>query len=116
MRAMLILIVLVALLPGCSVVQGWFGGPSGAAQRSLPYRAKLQAGEDRRDFTVTVAARGAPLSAARESARLPATVHCLRIVGISDVDWVLDASGADWATARTAEGDLVVRGRCSARG
>ena len=114
MRAIVILILSASLLQGCGTVRGWFGGGS-AVERGLPYRAKLQAGEDRRDFTVTVEARGAPLGAARESARYQATIHCLRRFGISDVDWVLDASGSDWATARTTEGDLLVRGRCTGR-
>ena len=115
MRAIVILLLSATLLQGCGTVRGWFGGAS-AAERGLPYRARLQTGDDRRDFIVTVAARGAPLQAARESARYPATVHCLRRLGHSAIDWALDASGSDWAAARTADGDLQVRGRCTARG
>ena len=113
MRAFLILLLSASLLQGCGTVRGWFGGSGG--QQGLPYRAKLQKGEDRRDFTVTVDARGAPLNRARESARYEATRYCLRRFGNSNIDWVMDASGTDWASARTTDGDLIVRGRCSAR-
>ena len=114
MRTIVILLLSATLLQGCSTVRGWFGGVN-AAERGLPYRARLQTGDDKRDFTVTVAARGAPLAAVRESARYPATAHCLNRYGVSDIDWVLDGSGAEWAAVRTTDGDLLVRGRCAGR-
>lgn len=114
MRAILILVLSAALLQGCGTVRGWFDG-SRAAKRALPYATKLDAGETRRDFTVTVASRGAPLEAVRESARYPATAHCMHHFGVSDIDWVLDATGSEWAVSRTEDGSLLVRGRCTGR-
>ncbi|MEM0946880.1 MAG: hypothetical protein AAGK37_05710 [Pseudomonadota bacterium] len=115
MRTVVALLLSAILLQGCATVRGWFGGSGGNNVDGLPYRARIQTGDDKRDFTVTVRAQGASLDAVRESARFPATRHCLRRVGLSDIDWQLDPSGTEWAAVRTADGDLVVRGRCSGR-
>lgn len=81
----------------------------------LPYRAKLKAPRKSREFEVTVRARGASLQQVRESARYPATEHCLKRYGVSDVDWDLDPVSGDWRIQRFSSGDLVVSGRCTGR-
>jgi len=81
----------------------------------LPFRADLNTGETRRDFAVTVRAEGASLEEARESARYPATRHCLDRFGLSAVDWVIDPATGDWAVTRTEAGSLIVSGQCVGR-
>ncbi|AHM02641.1 hypothetical protein roselon_00184 [Roseibacterium elongatum DSM 19469] len=112
-----IALVLALVLPvsGCGVgqrVSSFVGGAGSNQQAGLPYRARLSTGETRRDFTVTVQAGGASLDEARESARFPATSHCVDRYGTSAIDWVLDPATGDWAVTRTADGDLTVSGRC----
>jgi hypothetical protein len=80
----------------------------------LPFRANLSTGDERRDFTVTVRADGASLAEARESARYPATRHCIDVSGSSEIDWQIDPATGDWATVRSENGDLSVSGRCAA--
>ena len=81
----------------------------------LPFASDLDRGEDRRDFTVVVEALGASLEDARESARYPATRHCIDLLGNSVIEWNLDPATGDWAVQRTEDGDLIVSGRCAMR-
>lgn len=109
-----VLVLLVAAVSGCGVRDRLFGGNDNR-RVALPYEARLTTGETRRDFTVTVAAAGASLEEVRESARYPATAHCLENAGGSDIAWVIDPATGDWQVQRTEDGDLIVQGRCSAR-
>jgi len=109
MRTTIILGLVAALVAGC----GWRDrGPRGV---DLPFDARLDTGETRRDFTVLVRAPGATLTQARESARFMATRHCIDNTGFSDVDWVLDPATGDWAVSRNAAGEPIVSGRCAQR-
>ncbi len=90
-------------------------GPRGNAAVGLPYRARLSLGETNRDFTIRVLANGATLEDARESARFPATRHCINRVGRSAVDWVIDPETKDWAVTRREDGSFTVEGRCRFR-
>lgn len=81
----------------------------------LPFRADLDTGETRREFTVTVRAGGASLAEARESARYPATRHCIERFSLSDVNWDIDPASGDWAVTRQENGNLVVSGQCAGR-
>lgn len=104
--------VLAFSLSGCS--QLWSANGEGVAAQTLPYRASLQRGEDRRDFTVTVRAPGATVGQVRESVRFQATRYCLPTYGSSEAEWSLDQSTDDWAFARAGE-NMVFTGRCIAR-
>lgn len=110
-----LLIGLAALVAGCGFVRDTFGVSRSTTDLGLPYRASLEEGAAGGAFTVIVAANGATLGQARESARYPATVHCLGTTGFSDVDWVTDPATGDWAVRRTADGGLIVQGRCEGR-
>lgn len=108
-------------LAGCGVFgdNGPFGigrlfGDGGASASGLPFQASLKWGEDRRDFTVRVAAGGVGVEEARESTRFPATRYCIETYGASDVDWVIDPATGDWAFARDGQ-DMIFQGRCTAR-
>lgn len=101
-------------LSSCGTVRNVVGGSPNVAV-DLPYRAQLRTGDTRRDVIVTVRAGGASLEQARESARYPATRHCLDRYGRSDVNWVIDPATGDWAVTRSDNGDLTVSGRCDAR-
>lgn len=81
----------------------------------LPFDARLTDGDDPRDFVVTVRAPNVTLTEARESARFPATRHCLDLTGFSSAFWTLDPETNDWATSRDERGHLLVSGRCSGR-
>ena len=109
-------VVAVALsIAGCGN-NGWFGGLFGddGSNAGLPYRAILSRVEEPRSFTVSVTASETSVGAVRESARMPATRHCLESYGGSDVDWVIDPASGDWAFAR--DGDFMVfSGRCTIR-
>jgi hypothetical protein len=101
---------LVSALSSCGLRERLFGEDVG-----LPYDASLDTGETRRTFTVEVEALGASLEEARESARHPATRHCIERYGIGDVDWVIDPATGDWAATRTEDGSLIVSGSCVGR-
>jgi hypothetical protein len=109
------LCVIVAMLAGCGVRERVTGILRDETARSLPFKAKLSKGEDRRDYTVTVATPEGPatLDEMRESARYQATKYCLKSFGASDAQWTIDAGTGDWAVARTDKG-AVLTGRCTA--
>lgn len=100
------------LLSGCSSVRERFFGTQ--ADRTLPYRASLTKGDDRRNFTVSVRAGAVPIASVRESVRFPATRYCLETYGGSDARWVLDPATGDWAFTRNGQ-DMIFQGRCVAR-
>lgn len=104
---------LVLTLAGCGVSQR-LGFNRSEPEAPLPFASRLSTGESSRDFTVAVEARGAGIDAVRESARHPATGHCLLNYGGSDVDWVRDSSG-DWQATRGTDGSLIFAGRCTHR-
>ena len=112
-RIVLIAGLAMSLTACASVQQRIFGIQT--TDLGLPFRADLTRGETRREFSVTVRAEGASLEDARESARYPATRHCIERFGLSDVDWVLDPATGDWAVTRTENGGLVVSGQCVGR-
>ena len=113
MRVATIAIVLV-LLAGCSLFRQDEAGP-GVALSALPFKTQLKAGEDRRDFQVTVQSRGAGLEQMRESVRFSATRYCLSRYGASEAVWNLDPATNDWAFVQD-EGQVVFSGRCTSRG
>lgn len=111
-RALLIL-TLAASVASCGLVRS-DKSKGAASERALPFKAKLKKGDDRRDFSVAVANRGAGLSEVRESVRFEATKYCLLNYGGSEADWTIDPATKDWAFAQ--DGDrLVFTARCSAR-
>ena len=81
-----------------------------------PFKAKLTAARSAPDFTVSVAQGAANLDAVRESVRFPATNHCLRYFGASQIDWVAAAGDPDaWIGQPTANGQTIYSGRCNPR-
>lgn len=108
-------VALIMSISGCGAggtISEFFGfdGP----ETGLPYRASLSRREEPRSFAVSVTASEATVDEVRESARMPATRHCLETYGGSDADWVTDPASGDWAFAR--DGELMVfSGRCTAR-
>ena len=109
---MLIFACLTLTLSGCANVrERIFGNPQEA---SLPYRAVLTKGEDRRDFAVRVRAGGVSVPDVRESVRFPATRYCLTTFGGSDTRWSIDPASGDWAFRRDGQ-DMIFNGRCVAR-
>ena len=113
-NGVLILACLTLTLAGCaSVRERVFGGGSQSAA-SLPFRASLARGEDRRDFVVRVRAGGATVDDVRESVRFPATRYCLTTFGGSDTRWVTDNATGDWGFSRDGQ-DMIFTGRCVAR-
>ncbi|MDE0694869.1 MAG: hypothetical protein OXH76_03435 [Boseongicola sp.] len=108
-------VVLTLSVSGCGEgggIRGFFGGDGSDA--GLPYRASLSRAEGPRSFTVSVTASEATVDEVRESARMPATRHCLETYGGSDVNWVTDPASGDWAFVR--DGDFMVfSGRCTVR-
>ena len=112
LKRWIILGSVAVVLSGCSSVRERFFGSQ--ADRTLPYRASLTKGEDRRDFLVRVVAGGASVAAVRESVRFPATRYCLETFGGSDALWVRDPGTGDWAFTRDGQ-DMIFRGRCVAR-
>lgn len=109
-----VIVTLVASLAGCTVVER-FTNRSEFFRVGLPYRAFLETGETRRDFTVTGRVDGASLEEARESLRYPATRHCIEEFGFSGIEWVIDPATGDWAATRSDNGDLIVSGTCLER-
>jgi len=103
-------LILAMLLSGCGASDS-----EQDADLDLPFRARLVKDDAPRAFTVTARADGAGLEEARESARFPATRHCIETHGFSQVDWDIDPATGDWAHTRTADGDLIVSGRCARR-
>ena len=108
-------VVLTLSISGCGAGGGigdFFGFDRPEA--GLPYRASLSRAEEPRSFAVSVTAGEATVDEVRESARMPATRHCLETYGGSDVDWARDPATGDWAFAR--DGDFMVfSGRCTVR-
>jgi len=111
-----LLILAVSGVAGCSTITSSanrVGERLGINQgpRVTPFRARLTAGKDKRDFSVTVVAKGAGLADVRESVRYPATRYCMIKFGGSDAAWTLDPATGDWAAS--AQGDrMVFHGRC----
>jgi hypothetical protein len=106
-------------LAGCGWLSNTFGsigetfgfGDDGG----LPFRASVNAGEDRRDLLVSVAVPAAvPLEDFRESARFPVTRYCLTTYGTSEAAWAVDPATGDWAVVRTTEGARL-QARCTGR-
>lgn len=109
-----VIATVLASLGACTAVER-FTNRSEYFRVGLPYRAFLDTGETRRDFTVTARAEGASLEEARESIRYPATRHCIEETGFSTVEWVLDPTTGDWAVTRAENGDLIASGVCLGR-
>ena len=108
-------VALTLSVSGCGA-GGWFSEffGFGRPEAGLPYRASLSRAEEPRSFVVSVTAGDATIDEVRESARMPATRHCLETYGGSDVDWVTDPASGEWALAR--DGDVMVfSGRCTVR-
>ena len=93
---------------------GFGGAGSGSPSAPLDFRARLQRGEDRRDFTVRVRAGGATVDQVRESVRFQSTRYCLPTYGKSDAEWAIDSETGDWAFTRDGA-DMIFSGRCTAR-
>ncbi len=93
---------------------GFGGAGEGTPSAPLDFRAQLQRGEDRRDFTVRARAGGATVGQVRESVRFRATRYCLPTFGGSEVDWVIDPVTGDWAFTRDGA-DMIFSGRCIRR-
>ena len=93
---------------------GFGGAGSGTSSAPLQFRARLQRGEDRRDFTVRARAGGATVDQVRESVRFQATRYCLPTYGGSDVEWTIDPATDDWTFTRDGA-DMVFAGRCLKR-
>ena len=104
--------VLAVSLAGCSLIRPQTG--EGVSASTLPFRASLSRGEDRRDATVTVKAPDATLEDVRESARFQMTRYCLSVFGASDTDWAIDPATGDWAFTRDGE-NMIFTARCTAR-
>lgn len=101
------------ILSGCGIRERLFGGAQ--ADRTLPYRATVAKGEDRRNISVRVVrAGGVSVGQVRESARFAATRYCLTNFGGSDTRWEIDPRSGDWAFSRDGA-DMIFRGRCVAR-
>jgi hypothetical protein len=111
LKRWIILVTIALVVSGCGIRDRIFGSQ---ADRTLPYRASLTKGEDRRDFAVRVRASGISVAQVRESVRFPATRYCLETFGGSDARWALDPATGDWAFTRDGQ-DMVFRGRCVAR-
>ncbi|MYA89017.1 MAG: hypothetical protein F4X97_11330 [Boseongicola sp. SB0662_bin_57] len=108
-------VVLTLFVSGCGEgggLRGFFGGDG--PETGLPYRASLSRAEEPRSFTVSVTASEATVNEVRESARMPATRHCLETYGGSDVNWLTDPASGDWAFARNGD-FMVFSGRCTVR-
>ena len=110
-----LLLSLCAGLAGCSTFAQNLGLAKSDTARNLPFKAKLTAGEDKRDYTVAVKAPGAEIEDVRESVRHPATRHCLYGYGNTNKTWVMDEASGDWAYTRSEDGTLTFTGRCTAR-
>ena len=82
-------------LTGCSFFSQSEG--VGVSDTALLYRADLDRGEDRRDYTVRVQNKGAGVAEVRESVRFQATRYCLDRFGGSDALWEIDPVTGDWA-------------------
>jgi hypothetical protein len=93
---------------------GFGGAGSGTPSAPLQFRARLQRGEDRRDFTVRARAGGATVEQVRESVRFQATRYCLPTYGGSEVEWAIDPETNDWAFTRDGS-DMVFSGHCTKR-
>ena len=108
-------VALTLSVSGCGA-GGWFSGffGYGGPEAGLPYRASLSRAEEPRSFVVSVTAGDATVDEVRESARMPATRHCLEIYGGSDVEWMRDPASGEWAFARDGD-DMVFSGRCTVR-
>jgi len=103
------------MLAGCGLGDRISGAATNYRAVGLPYDARLDTGETDRDFTVRVEAPGIMLADARESARFPATRHCIETTGSSSVEWALSSETGDWAVARDEDGNIVLSGRCADR-
>lgn len=110
---------LLLALTGCGWIGDRFTGVGRALgfgdDGSMPFRAAVRPGEDRRDIAVTVTVPpGVPLADFRESARFPVTRYCIETFGSSEAEWTADPASGDWAVAR-AETTAGLRARCAAR-
>ncbi|MEM9426546.1 MAG: hypothetical protein AAGA06_07570 [Pseudomonadota bacterium] len=113
LKRWIILVSISLVVSGCGIRERLFGG--GQADRALPFRATVSAGDDRRDMTVRVVrAGGVSVSDVRGSARFAATRYCLTNFGGSDTLWDISPATNDWAFTRDGQ-DMLFQGRCVAR-
>jgi hypothetical protein len=119
MRRVAVALALTVPLAGCGWLSNSFGsvgeffGYGGNA--GLPYRATASKQEDPRALVVSVpVTQAVALDDFRESARFPVTRYCLANFGTSQAEWVMDASGQDWAVTWTENGALL-QARCTGR-
>ena len=93
---------------------GFGGAGEGSPSAPLEFRARLQRGDDRRDFAVRARAGGATVDQVRESVRFQATRYCLPTFGGSESEWEIDPATDDWAFTRDGS-DMIFSGRCIKR-
>ena len=113
MIRLLIITALVLSTASCARL-GRDKSRNAATERTLPFKAKLSSGEDKRDVAVTVVNNGAGVEDVRESVRFEVTKYCLLNYGGSDAEWQMSSVSDDWAF--TQDGDkLIFSARCIAR-
>lgn len=112
MLRVLLIVTLTFAVASCGRLGIGNGSKRAETENTLPFKAKLKKG-DEKDFTVTVANKGAGVEQVRESVRFQATKYCLLTFGGSDAEWQINPVSKDWAF--TQDGDkLVFRGECTA--
>ena len=70
---------------------------------------------DRHAFATEVRAAGQNVAAAQKAGRYSATVYCAHTFGSSEIDWSEASAAAAEAIGLTAEGSMILQGRCAAR-
>ena len=70
---------------------------------------------DRATFITTVRDAAQNVAAAQRAGRYSATQHCVRKLGVSEIDWTPASAAAPETLALAADGSLVLQGKCVAR-
>ena len=82
----------------------------------IDYRTDTDAPRgDRRSFVTTVRDAAQNVPAAQRAGRYSATEHCVRKFGASEIDWAKASAAAPETLGLTADGSLVLQGKCAAR-
>ncbi len=103
-------VLLVLLTAACQKreVLYLFGG--------IDFRADTDAPRsDRAGFVTEVRDAAQNVAAAQEAGRYSATRHCVRKFGVSEIEWAPASAAAPETLALTADGRLILTGRCLSR-
>lgn len=96
---------------GCDRAKSAFSR-GGYVEDGVRFKPRVQGGEDRAEFSVSVRRAEQAPEGAREAVRVEATRYCIKQYGNSDITWD-GQSPEDEEIVIAEDGNIYMNGRCS---